>query len=78
MNVLEAWELGYTGRGIKITIMDDGIDYTHPDLFVTYVSFIFVSNFYNLLFFPVSLFQAGLIGERSFFYEFIPAGFIDE
>lgn len=56
MNVLEAWELGYTGRGIKITIMDDGIDYTHPDLFVTYVSFIFVSNFYNLLFFPVSLF----------------------
>ncbi|RTG84802.1 proprotein convertase subtilisin/kexin type 6 [Schistosoma bovis] len=37
MNVLEAWELGYTGRGIKITIMDDGIDYTHPDLFVTYL-----------------------------------------
>ncbi|CAH8293118.1 unnamed protein product [Schistosoma turkestanicum] len=36
MNVLEAWELGYTGKGIKITIMDDGIDYTHPDLLVTY------------------------------------------
>ncbi|CAH8465038.1 unnamed protein product [Heterobilharzia americana] len=36
MNVLEAWDLGYTGKGIKITIMDDGIDYTHPDLLLTY------------------------------------------
>uniref|UniRef100_A0A095BVP2 Proprotein convertase subtilisin/kexin type 6 n=1 Tax=Schistosoma haematobium TaxID=6185 RepID=A0A095BVP2_SCHHA len=44
MNVLEAWELGYTGRGIKITIMDDGIDYTHPDLFVTYLTFIHPRN----------------------------------
>jgi subtilisin family serine protease len=25
-------ELGYTGRGIKVAVMDTGIDYDHPDL----------------------------------------------
>ena len=32
MNVSFAWELGYTGKGIKVSILDDGIEYTHPDL----------------------------------------------
>ncbi|CAH8440725.1 unnamed protein product [Dicrocoelium dendriticum] len=32
MNVLEAWSLGYTGKGVVLTIMDDGIDYNHTDL----------------------------------------------
>ncbi|CAL8105115.1 unnamed protein product [Calicophoron daubneyi] len=36
MNVLEAWGLGYTGKGVVVTIMDDGIDYTHPDLVANY------------------------------------------
>ncbi|BHF64329.1 hypothetical protein SprV_0200733200 [Sparganum proliferum] len=36
MNVWEAWELGYTGKGSVVTIMDDGIDYTHPDLIRNY------------------------------------------
>jgi len=26
------WDLGYTGEGIKVAIIDTGIDYTHPDL----------------------------------------------
>uniref|UniRef100_A0A4W5JQD3 Neuroendocrine convertase 2 n=2 Tax=Salmoninae TaxID=504568 RepID=A0A4W5JQD3_9TELE len=38
LNVAEAWGLGYTGRGITIAIMDDGIDYLHPDLASNYVS----------------------------------------
>ena len=32
LNVKEAWELGATGEGINIAILDDGIDYLHPDL----------------------------------------------
>ena len=32
MNVLEAWSLGYTGRGVVVTILDDGIQRDHPDL----------------------------------------------
>lgn len=32
MNVSFAWELGFSGKGIKVSILDDGIEYTHPDL----------------------------------------------
>jgi subtilisin family serine protease len=32
MGILEAWKMGYTGKGIKVTVMDDGLDHTHPDL----------------------------------------------
>ena len=38
MNVRKAWERGYTGKGVVITILDDGIEYTHPDLAPNYVS----------------------------------------
>ncbi|VDL94091.1 unnamed protein product [Schistocephalus solidus] len=41
MNVWEAWELGYTGNNSVVTIMDDGIDYTHPDLSQNYVSHLY-------------------------------------
>lgn len=27
-----AWELGYTGEGVKVAVLDTGIDYRHPDL----------------------------------------------
>ncbi|MEQ2232986.1 Neuroendocrine convertase 2 [Ilyodon furcidens] len=37
LNVAEAWELGYTGKGVTIAIMDDGIDYLHPDLASNYI-----------------------------------------
>jgi len=32
LNVKEAWALGATGQGVNIAILDDGIDYLHPDL----------------------------------------------
>ena len=30
MRVMEAWDAGYTGRGVTVTILDDGIEYNHP------------------------------------------------
>ena len=38
MNVRGAWEDGYSGLGIVVTILDDGLEKDHPDLVVNYVS----------------------------------------
>ncbi|KAJ3594058.1 hypothetical protein NHX12_006390, partial [Muraenolepis orangiensis] len=32
LNVKGAWELGYTGKGVVVSILDDGIEQNHPDL----------------------------------------------
>ncbi|KAJ1180119.1 hypothetical protein NDU88_005343 [Pleurodeles waltl] len=32
LNVKGAWEQGYTGKGIVVSILDDGIEKNHPDL----------------------------------------------
>lgn len=32
LNVMSAWSAGITGRGVTTAIMDDGIDYLHPDI----------------------------------------------
>ena len=36
MNVQEAWLQGATGEGISVTILDDGIERSHPDLVANY------------------------------------------
>ncbi|XP_045135264.1 neuroendocrine convertase 2-like [Portunus trituberculatus] len=36
LNVEAAWRQGYTGRNVTTAIMDDGIDYMHPDLRTNY------------------------------------------
>ena len=36
MNVEEAWDLGYSGKGITVTILDDGVEWNHPDLSANY------------------------------------------
>lgn len=36
MNVREAWLLGYAGRGVSISILDDGIQRDHLDLAANY------------------------------------------
>ncbi|VDP75823.1 unnamed protein product [Echinostoma caproni] len=47
LNVLAAWAQNVTGRGVITAIMDDGIDYLHPDLAPNYAaeaSYDFSSN----------------------------------
>ncbi|KAG8145142.1 hypothetical protein E2320_013513, partial [Naja naja] len=39
MNVLGAWQRGYTGKGVVVTILDDGIERNHPDLVQNYGDF---------------------------------------
>ncbi|KAK2187945.1 hypothetical protein NP493_149g03028 [Ridgeia piscesae] len=36
INVESAWRKGFTGKGVVVTILDDGIDHTHPDLALNY------------------------------------------
>ena len=46
-NVIPAWNAGYTGAGVVIGIVDDGLQYTHPDLSPNYLaslSYDFVGN----------------------------------
>ena len=38
LHVLPAWEAGYTGAGTVIGIVDDGLQYTHPDLAQNYLA----------------------------------------
>jgi subtilisin family serine protease len=38
MNVTGAWTLGYTGRGVSVTFLDDGLEWTHPDIIQNYDS----------------------------------------
>ncbi len=38
MNVTGAWRQGYTGHGVVLTFLDDGIEWDHPDLKQNYVS----------------------------------------
>lgn len=38
MRIKEAWKLGYTGKGVVVTILDDGLEWDHPDLIKNYVS----------------------------------------
>lgn len=36
LHVVPAWEEGWTGSGVVIGIVDDGVEYTHPDLAASY------------------------------------------
>jgi proprotein convertase subtilisin/kexin type 2 len=47
LNVEAAWALGFTGKNVTTAIMDDGVDYMHPDLFDNFnaeASYDFSSN----------------------------------
>lgn len=38
LNVLPVYEMGYNGNGVRVSVLDDGIEYNHTDLRANYVS----------------------------------------
>lgn len=38
MNVQKVWDQNITGKGIVVTILDDGLEKDHPDIAQNYVS----------------------------------------
>ena len=37
LHVLPVYDLGITGKGVRVLILDDGIEYIHEDLWENYV-----------------------------------------
>lgn len=38
LNILQVWSQGLSGQGIVVSVLDDGIEKDHPDLWANYVS----------------------------------------
>jgi len=38
VNVIPVWNAGISGKGVVVTILDDGIEHNHTDLLKNYVS----------------------------------------
>lgn len=49
MNVIPAWKEGVTGKGIVVTILDDGLETDHPDLVDNYVSQIYAHLLFKII-----------------------------
>lgn len=37
LNILQVWSQGLSGQGIVVSVLDDGIEKDHPDLWANYV-----------------------------------------
>lgn len=70
MNVGPAWQKGYTGKGVVVSILDDGIQRNHPDLYENYVSFISICICKPNLFLSYLTFENQTFDFKSSFYLF--------
>ncbi len=37
LHVTPVYDMGFTGKGVKVTVLDDGLEYNHTDLAQNYV-----------------------------------------
>jgi subtilisin family serine protease len=70
LGVKDAWDMGYTGVGVKVAIMDSGVDFATPDLIGTQARVSNASSPYYgwpIVIDPDSLssYQQGVFGYRS-------------
>lgn len=38
LHVIPVWQKGITGKGVVITVLDDGLEWNHTDIYENYVS----------------------------------------
>lgn len=38
LHVIPVWQKGITGKGVVITVLDDGLEWNHTDIYSNYVS----------------------------------------
>ena len=43
MNVESAWRAGYTGKGVLVAVVDDGVNMNHTDLKSNFVSLLLIN-----------------------------------
>jgi len=48
MNVESAWGAGYTGKGVLVAVVDDGVNMNHLDLVSNFVSILLIVLYYTL------------------------------
>ena len=47
MNVESAWRAGYTGKGVLVAVVDDGVNMNHADLKSNFVSLFLMNELMN-------------------------------
>ena len=52
MNVESAWRAGYTGKGVLVAVVDDGVNMNHADLVSNFVSICI--SYYNFIAFIIN------------------------
>ena len=55
LSVISSWKSGYTGKGIVVGVVDDGVDGSHPELRDNYVTIAFPFSVFFLILFNLKI-----------------------
>ena len=54
-NVQSVWNMGFTGKGVVVAVVDEGIEKNHPELKQNFVSVLLVNLLLGLLAYPYTI-----------------------